>query len=66
MRAMGEFPPWPEKWKESEEENAEPTEPVQLALTGGGHTAEGKVPKREPVTRKMHVVIIVVSTKSKK
>lgn len=39
---MGELCPWPEKWNESEEENAEPAEPVQLALTGGGHTEAGK------------------------
>jgi hypothetical protein len=45
---MGECSPWPENSKESEEENAEPTEPVQLALTGGGHTAEGKGPHMTP------------------
>ena len=27
---MDDFSPWPEKWKASEEENEEPTGPVQL------------------------------------
>jgi hypothetical protein len=39
---MVEEEPKPEKVKESEEENAEPAVPVQLALAGGGHRAEGK------------------------
>ena len=32
----------PEKLKDSEEENAAPRAPVQLALSGGGHTEGGK------------------------
>ena len=46
--AMAEFSPWPEKRKASEGENAAPAEPVQLALTGGGHSAAGKGPLATP------------------
>ena len=45
---MDDVPPRPEKLNESAEENAEPAAPVQLALTGGGHTAGGRDPPTTP------------------
>jgi hypothetical protein len=54
---MGEEDPRPKNVKESEEENVEPAAPVQLALTGGGHTAEGRDTQKAPRTNDRPTVV---------